>query len=162
VTCRLPPAGFAIVCDSHRARNPLTPYHMKNSLPYVLAIRAIVGHVTPEDFTSAVRNDPRVVDFASRVIATPDQGLPPDGFPAIVAVTTRDGRSARVDVPAQRGSQGNPLTPQEHRAKFLSNTSDDLGVRRSDVMLAELEDVWNASNIGTVIASTFNGGEASC
>lgn len=159
VVCTLPTAGHDIVCHPARAHAPATPYHMKNSLPYVLAMRAVLGGVDPLAFTEATLADPGVRAFAERVTgaADPDRGT--DGLPAHVAVRTTDGRTLKIDVPAQRGSSANPMSPEEHRAKFLANATSKLTAAGAATALDRLERIWELRDIATLTASITEQGE---
>jgi 2-methylcitrate dehydratase PrpD len=144
VICRLPAAGVAIVGDRDRAWRPSSPYHMKNSLPFVLAIRAVRGHLLVSDFEPTALADRQTRQTAEAVTVTATDDLPAEGFPARVSVKTHDGRGFEVEVPVQRGSAANPMTAQEHHAKFRTNVAPALGEERAEAALSALEDIWAA------------------
>ena len=55
--------------------DPATPYHMKFSLPYSVAILAVLGHAGVDDYGDAVFRDTRVADLAARVECHGDPGM---------------------------------------------------------------------------------------
>lgn len=151
IDCEVPEAVIPIMCEPRETRlNPATPYHMKFSLPYAIAILVARGNVTVADFDERTRTDARIAAIARRVFFRADPSLSTERFPGRVAITTRDGRVLRADVSAQRGGPGNPMTPDEHRRKFLGNTTPALGADRAQELLAELERGWEQADVSQI------------
>ncbi len=145
IDCSLPAVGFAAVCEPRDVRlRPQTPYHMKFSLPYSVAILAVLGHANADDYIPATLADPRISDLAARVQCQADPRLEPRSFPARVSVTTTDGRRFAAEVTAQKGSRENPMTRQEHEEKFLSAARPGLGSGQAAELARQIDRVWSA------------------
>jgi len=152
VDVTVPPECIPVVCEPRDAKiRPVTPYHMKFSLPYSVAILAVLGHAGVDDYTAEVHADPDIADLASRVYCDADPAMAPDRFPAKVRLETRDGRHFSYDIPAQRGGPGNPFSADDHRAKFLSNASPSIGTPQAQQLMRAIETVWEMESIGDLL-----------
>ncbi|HWF57912.1 MAG TPA: MmgE/PrpD family protein [Candidatus Dormibacteraeota bacterium] len=144
----VPEECLPVVCEPREAKiHPRTVYHMKFSLPYSVAILAVLGHAEVEDYTDAVLADQEIADLAARVYCHGDPSMPATGFPARVRLETRDGRRFDEDVPAQRGGPGNPMSDDDHRDKFRATAAPSLGTQRAEALLAALEHLWEADEV---------------
>jgi 2-methylcitrate dehydratase PrpD len=153
IDCCLPTVGSAAVCEPRDVRlRPRTGYHMKFSLPYSVAILAVLGHANADDYGPGTLADSRISDLAARVHCRADPGLQPKSFPARVSVTTRDGRRFGADVAAQKGSRENPMTPKEHQDKFRSAAEPSLGPRRAAELARRIEGIWSATDLGGLMS----------
>lgn len=151
----VPPICIDIVCEPREAKlNPKSPYHMKFSLPYAVAMLVVRGGVEVDDFVPSILADGAVHAFAERIQCFPDESMPPDRFPARAEVVTRDGRRFVQDMPSQRGGPGNPLRPEDHRRKFRGNARPTLGEELTEELLAALEGFWEAPDVGAAMALT--------
>jgi 2-methylcitrate dehydratase PrpD len=154
VVCTVPEHCIPIVCEPRDVKlHPSTPYHMKFSLPYSVAILAVLGHCDVDDYTEATFDNAAIADFATRVECVADPAMSTQGFPARVAVDTRDGRRFTQDMPAQRGGPGHPMRPEDHRAKFLANARPTLGAAGADRLLQLLESAWEAPAVAPIVAA---------
>lgn len=141
IECTLPADAIPVVCEPRATKlKPNSPYHAKFSLPFSVALRAVLGHATLADYSDASLRDPRVIDLAARVQCIADTELPNDGFPARVSILTRDGERFRTDLLMQRGSPQSAMSRADHLAKFRENTAEVLG----DGVSAELQE-WITS-----------------
>ncbi len=148
------------VCEPRDARiHPRTPYHMKFSLPYSVALLAINGSVGVDDYNEETHANPVIADFAARVFCHADDGMSPAQFPAIVRVTTRSGAVHEESIAAQRGGPLNPMTGAEHRAKFMSNAAPSLGADRAAELWEELEGVWEAVDVRQMLRRASGGAD---
>jgi 2-methylcitrate dehydratase PrpD len=155
IDCYVPPICIPIVCEPRLAKlNLNSPYHAKFSLPYSVAMLLINGHVAVDDYTDEVLVNPAYADLAGRVFCHADETMEPDFFPARVELTTRDGHRYVEDVPAQRGTSRNPMTPADHRAKFMANATPQLGAERAERLRTELENFRDAGSVSGVLALT--------
>jgi 2-methylcitrate dehydratase PrpD len=144
----VPPECIPIVCEPREAKiNPATPYHMKFSLPYSTAILAVRGHADIDDYDEAVLRDPEIHDLAARIECVADPAMSPEGFPARVVLHTRDSRRLEESVPWQRGGPGNPMSPDDHRAKFRANAEPSLGEGRTIQLMEAIEAGWELDRV---------------
>jgi 2-methylcitrate dehydratase PrpD len=142
-----------IVCEPRHAKiHPASPYHMKFSLPYSVAIVAVLGHAGVNDYTPEVLANDRIADLATRIHCGGDPGMAPERFPAQAMVTTRRGHRYTCAVPAQRGGPGNPASPDDHRHKFEANAAPTLGSRRARDLADVIEQIWDAPDLNRLTA----------
>ncbi|MDQ7905743.1 MmgE/PrpD family protein [Phytohabitans sp. ZYX-F-186] len=115
-----------------RKRAPRTGYEAQFSGPYAVVAGLYGGGVLgvgPDDFTDALANDPARRALMARVEVVPDarcDAIFPDQFPAVLRITTRDGREWTEEVLANRGGPQRPLSTQELALKFHHNVSGRL------------------------------------
>lgn len=158
IDCTVPPECMPVVCEPREVKiHPATPYHMKFSLPYSVALLAVLGRIDVDDYNERIHADGRIADLASRIYCQADPAMSPERFPARVVVETRDGRRFSSEMPAQRGGPGNPMTPDDHRAKFRSNAGPSLGEERTEQLLAAIEGILEAADVAR-IANLMGGG----
>jgi 2-methylcitrate dehydratase PrpD len=158
IVAHVPSECMPIVCEPREAKiHPGTPYHMKFSLPYSVAILAVLGHADVADYTDAVFANPDIADLAARVECVEDREMPPDNFPARVVLVTRDQRQFEQSVPAQRGGPGNPLGPEDHRSKFRSNAEPSLGAARTSEAIAVIESIWQEPGLSRLMRLLVSG-----
>lgn len=159
IDCHVPPECMPVVCEPREAKiHPRSAYHMKFSLPYGVAMLAVLGEIGVDDFNDAVLADGRIASLAERVFCHADEGMSPERFPARVTLLTRDGRRLERLVAAQRGGPGNPMSPDEHRAKFLANATPAVGAETAQRLLEEIAALWEAPDL-TRLVSLLAGGE---
>lgn len=125
---------------------PRSGYHAAFSGPYTVAAALTGGGglgLFHEDFTDEAAADPVRLAVAAKVRCVPDarcDEIFPHQFPAVLRITTRDGRHHEVRVDANRGGPGNPLSSAELAEKFRLNAArvlDDNSARRiADLVLA--------------------------
>ncbi len=139
----------------HRVKTDRAPVIDNNQLKshcsqYVLPVAAVRGRIVPDDILVDRReDDPRVRDLARRTILVgdPEMDAWPAQSPAVVEVTTTDGRMLveRVDWP--KGDRKNPMSPAELEAKFFDLATAKISRERAArlmelvVRLEELDDV---------------------
>lgn len=152
IDCFMSPDRVGIVGEPREVRlHPVTPYHMKFSLPYCVAMLAVYGHADYDDFSDATLADPRIAAVAQRVFCLPDPELGNEDYPAHVTLTCRDGRRFDLAAAAQRGTRTRPLSADQHRAKFLANARPVLGEKRSDEVRLAIEGAWEAERIDPIV-----------
>ena len=79
--------------------------------------------VSHEDFTDAAARDPRRLAVAALVRCVEDERCSasfPHAFPAVLRVTTRDGRGTRGPRRGQRGGPGNPCPTRSWRGSSMT------------------------------------------
>ena len=159
IECYLPPLAIPFVCEPREVKvHPRSPYHMKFSLPYSVAMLVARGAVGADDYNERVLADPSVAAMAERVHCLPDPNMRPELFPARVTISTKDGRNFEQDMPAQRGGPRNPMKPSEFRAKFRANVQPSLGAGRGERLLREAEGIWDAPDVKRLMRLASNAG----
>jgi 2-methylcitrate dehydratase PrpD len=88
---------------------------------YVLPVAAVRGKIEPGDILEDRRSDPRIRDLASRTRLVGDPAMDewPAQAPAVVEVTTRDGRTLTARVDWAKGRRENPMTTAQLEQKFM-------------------------------------------
>ena len=89
------------------------------SLTYALAARLVHGHCRLQAYDDEARNDPRIVQWMSRIRLEVDPLLSEDGEP-VATLRTVDGRQASLCVEVPLGAPGNPLSDELLAEKFFS------------------------------------------
>jgi 2-methylcitrate dehydratase PrpD len=106
---------------------PRSGYHAAFSGPYTVAAALLgggglgLGHA---DFTDEAAADERRLALAAKVRCVADarcDEIFPEQFPAVLRVRLDGGERHEVRVDANRGGPGNPLSAEEHAAKFRLN-----------------------------------------
>jgi 2-methylcitrate dehydratase PrpD len=92
------------------------------NLYYGLAVIAVDGMAFTEQYREDRLEDPRLLDFISRVSATVDPEIEAMGAPfrhaARIRVTTRDGRVIEKMILHRRGSPEAPIKPEDIEYKY--------------------------------------------
>ena len=123
VECRIESRCYHIVCSPEEAKkHPKTDYMMRFSLPYVMAIAAIKGRVSPWEIDLKYAEDPKVLELMSRVSCiSDDDKRHPGYFPGWIRLTTKDGRSFVCDHRYELGTAQNPIRIENVIEKFHNN-----------------------------------------
>jgi 2-methylcitrate dehydratase PrpD len=116
------------------------------SLAYALAARLVHGHCRLQAYDDEARNDPRIVQWMSRIRLEVDPLLSEEGEP-VVTLRTVDGRQASLCVEVPLGAPGNPLSDGLLAEKFFS-----LAMRVMPREQAEglLEQLWRIEEMESV------------
>ena len=144
-------AGFPIVSDPpDYKQNPTSVVDAQFSAPFALAVAAVCGRASLEEYTDEVIARDDVRGIMARVKSVRDPGLDavyPKQWPAWVEVDTIDGRTLRSDVQYPLGEPENPLSWEQLEDKFRLITSPLLSTSRQNEIvtavrsLEEMEDV---------------------
>jgi 2-methylcitrate dehydratase PrpD/2-keto-3-deoxy-L-rhamnonate aldolase RhmA len=127
---------------------------------YIIAVAALDGVVTWEQYSEERQQDPVLRDLWQRVRAfgDPELDLLKDANvgarPAEVTLTTRDGRSFRKRMLYPPGHPRNPLSAQELREKFTYWSTRVLTPARSEelrLMIADLDQVDDVNDLGALL-----------
>ncbi len=119
-------AAFPLVVDPWEDKmNPATDVQAQFSLPYTVALAAVKGRVSFEEFSPEVLHDPKVREVMKKVevIHNPDlDPLFPESWPTKVIIKATDGSvfDARIDYP--KGDIENPLSWEELADRFKDHT----------------------------------------
>ncbi len=111
----------------HRVKADRAPVIDNNPLKshcaqYVMAVAAVHGKIEPGDILQDRRADPRIRDLSARtrLVGDPAMDAWPAQAPAVVEVTTRDGRTLTARVDWAKGRRENPMTKAELEGKFMN------------------------------------------
>ncbi len=129
--------GADILSDPSKY-NPDTKETADHSLPYVIAVAVVDGHVLPESFSDEKLRDPdiRAVLPKIKVIADPEiDQLFPKVKRARVTVTTTDGETHTAQTDIAKGDPADPMTDGDIQAKFKANASKELSANRMDAVI---------------------------
>lgn len=115
-----------IVAIVHRVKADRAPVIDNNPLKshcaqYIIAVAAVRGKIESADILEDRRADPRVKSLSNRVRLVGDAAMDawPGHAPAVVEVTTRDGRTLSARVDEAKGRRDNPMTKAELEQKFM-------------------------------------------
>jgi 2-methylcitrate dehydratase PrpD len=130
------------------------------NIEYVVAVAALDGRVTWEQYTEERRRDPQLRDLQERISAVGDPELDavkratPGARPAEVTVTTADGRRFTERVLFPPGHPRNPFGPKELEEKFLYWSGrvlpEEQAHRLLDAVMA-LEDVADLNDLRALL-----------
>ena len=116
------------------------------SLAYALAARLVHGHCRLQAYDDEARNDPRIVQWMSRIRLEVDPQLSKDGEP-VVTLRTVDGRQASLCVEVPLGAPGNPLSDVALEEKFFSLAMRVMSRERVEELLGQL---WRIEELESV------------
>jgi 2-methylcitrate dehydratase PrpD len=121
-------------------RRPVSLEHAQYSYPFVLAVRAIRGAVTPRELNEAALTDPDLLEFAGKVSVVEDPSLDdhlPDHYPTALEIVLESGEvMAMAPRVIARGDAEAPLDDAAIEAKFRGMAEPVLGGRAEDVISA--------------------------
>jgi 2-methylcitrate dehydratase PrpD len=114
---------YHLVESSFCNYNPRTLLAARLSVPFCVALAAMDGEVTINNFTEERINDPKIRALMSKITVKGDpklDALYPEKFPAYVEITTKDGKKYSETEYYPKGSHKNPLTEEQFKRKFFS------------------------------------------
>lgn len=138
-------------------RHPETGYMAQFSGPYTVVAGLIGGSglgVGLDDFTDELARDPERRRLMALVDVAADErcsSIFPHQFPAIVTVTTTDGRTVTEEVLVNRGGPERPLTFDELAVKFADNAARQLGPDRIAAMQQRCADIDRLADVGALL-----------
>ena len=115
--------GPAILATQHMLRRPKSEMAAQYSLPFTLGAAMVFGPEAIEGFAEAALSDARVLDFADRVEALPDDDLEaafPRHFGSWVEVERNDGEKRRAVVLDSLGTPAQPMTQAALTRKYTT------------------------------------------
>jgi 2-methylcitrate dehydratase PrpD len=134
IEARVYRAAFDVV--GHISR-PTTVHQSKFSLPFVLALAAIRGSASIDDFSDRTLNDETVLALARRVEVLVDPTIDsayPSRWGSVVRIDCHDGRTLSAAVNSPKGDPDNQLSRAELEDKVTrlaryANAADDAETR---------------------------------
>jgi len=125
VECRIEKRCYNVVCDPKEAKSrPKSDYMMRFSLPYLVAVAAGVGRVSPWEIDLKYANDPKIQALIDRIRCVDDDTKKNPGyFPGWLKVVTKDGRTYVREQPYELGTKQNPIRREDVVTKFNNNVA---------------------------------------
>ena len=141
--CRIESRCYPIVCTPREVKTrPETDYVMRFSLPYVVAMAAAKGRVSPREIDLKYAEDPEIQELMDRIACVEDDTKRNPGyFPGYLTVTLKDGRTLVKDQRWEMGTEQNPLNVQAVRRKFMDNLSPLYTDRQIQRILDQVEQI---------------------
>lgn len=153
--------GDAQYCRQFDRREPKNLLDAQFSLPYALAVTAVSGRATLDQFWP-IRQEAEVQRIIAATELRADRTLKTGEYPPI-DVEFEDGRTVSRHVAFARGAPENPLPDEEVEAKFASLAGPVLGEsrrRQIAALVAGLEDVSDARALIGLLAIRGRDGAA--
>jgi len=130
------------------------------SIPFCLALTAVDGYITIQNFTKERVFDPKIREVMRKikVKGSPEfDKLYPEMFPAEVKVNLRSGVSYLEVEYFPKGSYKNPLTREELQNKFLSLATITFTIEQAKEIINtinKLEKINKASELTNLLIKT--------
>jgi len=140
-----------------RKQAPQTAYEAKFSGPYTVASALIGGSglgLGLDDFTDELIRDPARRALMRRISVTSDprcDSIFPQQAPAILSVTTKDGRRMVEEVLINRGSPERPLSDDELAVKFSENCRRALAPETTEALRLSLNRIAEAKDVSEIV-----------
>lgn len=143
----------------HRVKADRAPVIDNNPLrshcaQYVLAVAAVHGRIVPDDILIDRREeDARVRDLSQRTTLVGDTEMDswPAAAPAVVEVTTNDGRSLVERVEWPKGERANPMSRAELEAKFFDLATVTIPRERAARLMGMVDRLEEIENVATMV-----------
>jgi 2-methylcitrate dehydratase len=123
------------------------------SLPFALAVAAVRGRVTVDEFTEETVNDPVVQGLIPKLRVEQDLELykkVTNSMPGKITIRTTDGRELTDEVLYPKGNPSNRLTEDEFKDKFMRSVTRVLGEAQSDELYYASRDLANVDDVATL------------
>ena len=131
--------------------NPQTIQEAKFSMPYAIAIAALNGDVTLNDFVPGALEDERVQGMMKKVSMKLDDAFVGKGIlgnePAVVYIQLRSGRELIQRVDHAMGTNHNPLSKDRMRNKFFLC----LGDQNDSVKQKSFDGIFNIDSYDNIV-----------
>src|SRR5499427_589672 len=140
-----------------RKQAPQTAYEAKFSGPYTAASALIGGSglgLGIDDFTDKLVADPIRRSLMRRISVTSDprcDAIFPHQAPAILSVTTKDGRRMVEEVLINRGSPERPLSDDELAVKFSENCRSVLAPETTEALRSSIDRITEAKDLSEMV-----------
>ncbi|MDI7259098.1 MAG: MmgE/PrpD family protein [Thermodesulfobacteriota bacterium] len=147
---------FAVASRGKHQRPDTVP-SATYSCPFTIATALMTGSCWREQYTEEKIKDPYVLALAEKVDVVKDDELDAlydEKWPAIVEVTTKDGRllSARRDI--MKGEPEDPISDEELKRKFISLAADAVSDDRAEQLwqaIFRLEELKSVSELARLL-----------
>src|SRR5262249_26240542 len=140
-----------------RKQAPQTAYEAKFSGPYTVASALIGGSglvLGVGDFADELVRDPTRQALMRRISVTSDprcDSIFPRQAPAILSVTTKDGRRMVEELLINRGSPERPLSDDELAVKFSENCCSVLAPETTETLRLSIDRMAEAKDLSEIV-----------
>jgi 2-methylcitrate dehydratase PrpD len=120
------------------------------SLPFALAVAAVHGKVTVDQFTDETVADPRVQGLMPRTVVHQDNDLyakVKNSMPGRVTIRTKEGREFTDEVLYPLGNPGNRMSEAEFKEKFMEMAVRVLGESQADELYGRARTVDEVDDV---------------
>lgn len=130
-------------------------YECQMSLPYVIAVALMDGHLGTDQFTKKRREDPAGHQFSRKVEVIEDSELTsayPAITPSFVEIVLRNGKKVegRIDVP--KGDPGKPLSTEELFEKARNYCKRALTKEKSNLLISRVINMEEIQDLSDFIS----------
>lgn len=118
--------------------DPQTLLAARLSVPFCIALAAIDGEVTLNNFTEKRVHDSNIRDLMKKITVKGEpelDALYPEKFPARVTIRTTEGKEILQDEYYPKGSYKNPFTREEIEDKFMGLAINSLSKSRAQAVI---------------------------
>lgn len=148
------PMTVAQTSDPAR-RSPASRETADHSFQFLVTVGLLDGEVTPRQFKDERWRDSEVVRVMGLIGTNPSRQLTqsyPGGFPSIIKVQLKDGRSATAEVGYAKGHARNPMTQDEVEQKFRLLTLGVISHAHSQRLLSAINAMEQLSDLRAISA----------
>jgi 2-methylcitrate dehydratase len=120
------------------------------SLPFALAVAAVRGKVTVDEFTEETVADPEIQGLIPKLTVHQDSDLyskVTNSMPGRITIRTTDGRELTDEVLYPKGNPGNRLTEDEFKDKFMTSVVRVLGQDQAEELYNRSRDLVNVTDV---------------
>jgi 2-methylcitrate dehydratase len=120
------------------------------SLPFALAVAAVRGKVTVDEFTDETVADPVIQGLIPKTVVHQDSelyGKVKNSMPGRITIKTTDGREFTDEVLYPKGNPGNPLTEDEFKTKYMEMAERVLGHDQADELYRRARALNDVSDV---------------
>jgi len=133
---------------------PSTISQAQFSMHYCLANAIKERKVTTDQFSHDKLRNQETLKLASKVRVKIDPEMDkiyPERWPAIVEISTADGRKLKKQVDFQKGHNRNPLTDEEIKEKFRSLVLDTLSEEKTEDIITFIYSLEKRNNVSQLM-----------
>ncbi len=135
--------------------DPQTGQEGKYSLEFCAAVALVDGAAGPAQFTAERVRDPRIRRlFPLVTLSSPPEVAEDPEYAAIVTLRLKDGRVLTQRQDLARGKPENPMTRDEQVEKFRACTDGVLDRAGQDRLIALIDDLDRAADVGPLLRAT--------
>ncbi|MBI4338084.1 MAG: MmgE/PrpD family protein [Chloroflexi bacterium] len=123
-------------------QRPVSIEHAQYSIPFLIGCALVYGNVTATEVAEDRLGDPAVLMQARKVFVQQNfdmDALYPRRYPAIVHVTTTDGKTHTMQKETALGDYDEPMTAEQVKDKFRANAELVIGKQRAAKVISLVE-----------------------